>query len=115
MPQLVRHYIRHVLAGFALAAAFTGLLFWLNVGNLWHLVTHTAEGPLAAFLLFFFNGIVFAGVQHGIAVMLMAREDGGEGGHRAPPAAMPEPVPALARGLAPVRVEVPVRAGARRR
>lgn len=92
MPQLVRFYIRHVLIGFALAAVFTGLLLWLNVGNLWHLVTHTAEGPLAAFLLFFFNGIVFGGVQHAIAVMLLAEDD--DKGDRAPPVqADPTPVP----------------------
>jgi hypothetical protein len=92
MPQLVRLYIRHVLTGFALAAVFTGLLFWFNVGNLWHLVTHTSEGPLAAFLLFFFNGIVFGGVHHGIAIMLMAREDETTGCHSAPPDADPVPV-----------------------
>jgi hypothetical protein len=97
MPQLVRFYIRHVLIGFALAAVFTGLLLWLNVGNLWHLVTHTAEGPLAAFLLFFLNGIVFAGVQHGIAVMLLAEDDDKD--DRAPPvAADPVPVPVSVRG-----------------
>lgn len=93
MPQLIRFYIRHVLTGFALAAVFTGLLFWLNVGNLWHLVTHTSEGPLAAFLLFFFNGIVFGGVQHGISITLMGREGDTPGGH-APPA---EGVPARVR------------------
>ncbi len=92
MPQLVRLYIRHVLTGFALAAVFTGLLVWFNVGNLWHLVTHTSEGPLAAFLLFFFNGIVFGGVQHGIAIMLMAREDDTSGGHAPPAGAEPAPV-----------------------
>jgi hypothetical protein len=92
MPKLVRFYIRHVLIGFALAAVFTGLLLWLNVGNLWHLVTHTAEGPLAAFLLFFFNGIVFGGAQHGVAIMLMAHEDDTTGGHAPPAVAKPVPV-----------------------
>lgn len=97
MPQLVRFYMRHVLIGFALAAVFTGLLLWFNVGNLWHLVTHTAEGPLAVFLLFFFNGVVFGGVQHAIAVMLLA-EDGGDGGRKAPaPAVVPAPEPVAAR------------------
>jgi hypothetical protein len=91
---LVRFYIRNVLIGFALAAVFTGLLFWFNVGNLWHLVTHTAEGPLAAFLLFFANGIVFAGAQHGIAVMLMAQDEDDAGGT---PQAVPEPVRVAAR------------------
>jgi hypothetical protein len=91
-PPLVRFYIRHVLTGFALAAVFTGLLLWLNVGNLWHLVTRAAEGPLAAFVLFFLNGIVFAEVQHGIAVMRLSEDDDKD--DRAPPvAADPVAVP----------------------
>lgn len=101
MPRLVRLYIRHVLIGFGLSAVFTGLLFWLNVANLWHLVTHTAEGPLAAFLLVVFNGIVFSGVQFGIAVMRMAEGDG-TGGTRRPERA------------APAEAAVPVRADAGR-
>jgi hypothetical protein len=81
MPDLVRLYIRHVAIGYGLAAAFTGLLLWLDVAGLWHLVSHTREGPLAAVLLVIFNGIVFSGVQFGIAVMRMedAGEDGGTG------------------------------------
>lgn len=96
MPKLVRMYIRHVLIGYALSAAFTGLLLWLNVANLWHLVTHTAEGPLAAFLLVMFNGIVFSGVQFGIAVMRMA-DDGGQGGKPRRMVAEPARVHAEAR------------------
>ena len=69
MPKLVRLYIVHTVIGFAVAAAFVAALLWLNVANLAHLVTHTASGPLAVFLLWMFNGIVFSGVQFGIAVM----------------------------------------------
>ena len=72
MPALVRLYIRQTLIGFAVSAVFVGLLFWFDVANLWHLVTHTSEGWLAAFLLFMFNGIVFSGVQFGISIMRMA-------------------------------------------
>jgi hypothetical protein len=84
MPDLVRLYIRHVAIGFALAAVFTGLLLWFNVANLWHLVTHAPGGALAAILLVLFNGIVFSGVQFGIAITAMAKEsdqdgDGGKG------------------------------------
>lgn len=96
MPHLVRLYIRHTVIGFAIAGAFTALLFWLNVANLWHLVTHTSEGPLAAFLLFMFNGIVFSGVQFGIAVMRMADSDQG-GGRRQRLEPVPIPVRAEAR------------------
>ncbi|QDC10465.1 hypothetical protein FHY55_14980 [Oceanicola sp. D3] len=80
MPKLITLYIRHVLIGFALAALFVAGLLWLNVGNLWHLVSHTSAGPLAVFMLFMFNGIVFSGVQFGIAIMRMAEPEGGSGG-----------------------------------
>jgi hypothetical protein len=80
MPDLVRLYIRHVAIGYGLAAVFTGLLLGTNVANLWHLVTHAPGGWLAAFLLFMFNGIVFSGVQFGIAVMRMAEPEDRDGG-----------------------------------
>ena len=93
MPDLVRLYIRHTLIGFAAAAVFVALLFWFNVANLWHLVTHSPDGVLAAFLLFMFNGIVFSGVQFGIAVMGMAeREDTGPRGNAPAHDAVPVPV-----------------------
>lgn len=75
MPQLVRLYIRQVIVGFILSAVFVGLLMGLNVANLWHLVTHTSGGWIALIMLWVFNGIVFAGVQFGISVMRMTRDD----------------------------------------
>lgn len=98
MPKLVSLYIRHVIIGFVLSALFVAGLLWMNVGNLWHLVTHTSAGPLAVFLLFMFNGIVFSGVQFGIAIMRMAEpEDRGQGGGKrlvaqVQPVAVPVPV-----------------------
>ncbi len=94
MPALVRLYIRHVIIGYLLALVFTGLLFWLNIANLWHLVTHTADGPLAAFLLVMFNGIVFSGVQFGIAIMRMADDDD-SGGTKVRTQMQPVPVRVL--------------------
>jgi len=82
MPKLVRLYIVQSAIGFALAAAFVALLLALNVANLWHLVTHTAAGPFAVGLLWLFNGIVFSGVQFGIAVMRMAEPEHPSGGSR---------------------------------
>lgn len=80
MPALVRLYVRQVLLGFGLGAVFTGLLLWLDVARLWHLVQSVPGGWLAAFLLFFFNWLVFAGVQFAIAVMGMAERPPGGGG-----------------------------------
>ncbi|MEI4232384.1 hypothetical protein [Roseovarius sp. D22-M7] len=83
MPKLIRLYITQVAIGFAIAAAFVGMLLWFNVANLWHLVTHTEQGLLAVVILWIANGIVFAGVQFGISVMRMQDDDDEpRGGHR---------------------------------
>lgn len=74
MPALVRLYIRHCIIGFGIAAAFVGGVLYFNVANLWHLVTHTNEGPLALIVFWVLAGIVFAGVQFGVALMLMAED-----------------------------------------
>ncbi|MEM8632541.1 MAG: hypothetical protein AAGF74_15000 [Pseudomonadota bacterium] len=92
MPQLVRFYIRHTMFGFIAAAVFVTLLFAFNVANLWHLVTHTSEGWLAALLLFVFNGIVFSGVQFGIAVMALGNEQAPPRGPRGRALLVPAPV-----------------------
>ncbi|MBU2935434.1 MULTISPECIES: hypothetical protein [Pacificibacter] len=83
MPKLIRLYITQVLIGFAISAAFVGVLLAMNVANLWHLVTHSDMGILAVVVLWLSNGIVFSGVQFAISVMRMAdRDDGDQGGKR---------------------------------
>ncbi|MBY6139209.1 hypothetical protein KUV26_07130 [Leisingera daeponensis] len=77
MPELVKMYIRNVVIGFGIAAAFVVMLLWFNVMNLWALVSVSDVGLLAVLLLWFMNGIVFAGVQFAWAVMAMAEEDDG--------------------------------------
>lgn len=98
MPELVRLYIRQCLIGFAIAAVFVAGLVWLNVANLQHLIFNVQGGWLALFLLFFFNGLVFAGVQFAIAVMGMAEDTGSDSGRRAP---LP-----MADAFAPVPVRI---------
>lgn len=89
MPRLIRFYIRHVLIGFGLSALFVGLLIWGDVAGLRHLILTSPQGALALFLLWLFNGIVLAGAQFGVAVMLMTdREE--------PPGGKPAPTPDLA-------------------
>ena len=95
MPALVRMYIRHILIGFVLGVAFSALLLWLNVGNLWHLVTVARGGYLAVAMLVMFNSFVFSGVQFGIAIMNMAEDEGQGGGTRAP-VTSGEPAPVAA-------------------
>lgn len=81
MPKLIRLYITQVLIGFAIAAAFVGVLLALNVANLWHLISHSDMGILAVAVLWVSNGIVFSGVQFAISVMRMAdRDDDDQGG-----------------------------------
>ncbi|KPA23087.1 hypothetical protein shim_13810 [Shimia sp. SK013] len=80
MPKLIRLYITQVLIGFALSAGFVALLLWANVANLAHLITNTSGGYVALLMLWFLNGIVFAGVQFGISIMRLARDDDRPGG-----------------------------------
>lgn len=86
MPKLIRLYIVNVVIGFGIAAVFVGLLLWFNIANLWHLISTSDKGVLAVVVLWVANGIVFAGVQFGIAVMRMKDDDDDEprGGLRAP-------------------------------
>ncbi|NIZ63315.1 hypothetical protein DL239_20310 [Sedimentitalea sp. CY04] len=80
MPKLIQLYIRNVIIGFAIAAAFVAMLLWFNVMGLWHLVSTNSDGLLALFILWFMNGIVFAGVQFGWSVMALAEKDSGPRG-----------------------------------
>ena len=75
MPKLIKMYITQVIIGFIVSAVFVGLLLWFNIANLAHLVTSSKEGLLAVFLLWLFNGIVFAGVQFAIRIMNMNDDD----------------------------------------
>lgn len=95
MPELVKLYIRNVIVGFLIAAAFVAGLLWFNVMNLWYLVTHSDAGLLAVFLLWFMNGIVFAGVQFAWVIMSMAEkpdQDDDRGGTPAVQDFVPVPV-----------------------
>jgi len=84
MPKLIKLYLRNIFFGFGLSAIFVGLLMYFNVANLWHLASSSSMGWVAGVMLFMFNGIVFAGVQFGIAIMRMDDEDEPKGGKRDP-------------------------------
>lgn len=97
MPPLIRLYIRQVAIGFALAVVFVGLLLGFDVAGLRGLILSTQGGWLALFLLVFFNGIVFGGVQFAISIMRMAGrdddDDDGPGRRGTLPTARLQPVP----------------------
>ncbi len=82
MPKLVRLYLSSIASGFAASLAFVALLLCLDVAGLRHLVLETAAGWIGGLMLLVFNGIVFSGVQFGIAVIRLAED--GEGRNRPP-------------------------------
>jgi hypothetical protein len=93
MPELIKLYIRNVIIGFVIAAAFVAMLLWFNVMNLWHLVSTSDVGILAVLILWFSHGVVFAGVQFALAVMSMAqKQDDDRGGTPAVQEFLPVPV-----------------------
>jgi hypothetical protein len=99
MPEHIRMIIRHAFIGFGISVAFTVMILAFNVGNLWHLVTHTAEGPVAVLMLIVFGTITFGSAQIGYKIMTMGEdEDDGQGGKRdALPVADPVAIPIRAQ------------------
>jgi len=75
MPKLIALYIRSVAIGFGLSAVFLGLLLWQDLAGLRGLIFGSDMGLVAAAMVFVFQGIIFAGVQFGIAVMMLADKD----------------------------------------
>jgi hypothetical protein len=100
MPELVKLYIRNVAIGFGIAAGFVAGLLWFDVAGLWQLVSGSSSGLLAVFMLWFMNGIVFAGVQFAWAVMALAEDDN-----------TPRRGTPVAQDLVPVRVSAAARSG----
>lgn len=99
MPKLVALYIRSVAIGFAISAVFLAVLIGINVAGLRGLIMGSSSGWIAAVMLFMSNGIIFSGVQFGIAVMKLAEPpQGPRGGTKAP---------AVFRKLAAVKVDSP--------
>lgn len=101
MPDHIKFILRHAFFGFVLALVFVGGLLYLNVANLWHLVTHTAEGPIALVMLVVFCAITFGSAQIGYKIMMMGEEnddDEPRGGKR-------DAIPVLDAIAIPVRVK----------
>lgn len=75
MPKLIALYIRSIAIGFGLSAVFLALLLAQDVAGLRHLIFGSDMGLVAAAMIFVFQGIMFAGVQFGIAIMMLADPD----------------------------------------
>ena len=98
MPKLIRLYITQVAWGFIISAVFVGVLLALNVANLRHLITSSDIGLIALLMIWFMNGIVFAGVQFAYAIMSMAEKPNGpRGGTPVADRLIPAPVKQEAR------------------
>ncbi|MEM9124675.1 MAG: hypothetical protein AAGB28_02790 [Pseudomonadota bacterium] len=76
MPKLIRLYITQVIWGFVISAVFVGVLLAFNVANLRYLIAGSDIGLIALFMIWFMNGIVFAGVQFGYKIMSLAEKPG---------------------------------------
>ena len=81
MPKLIRLYITQVAWGFVISAVFVGALLALNVANLRHLITGSEIGLIALVMIWFMNGIVFAGVQFAYKIMSLAKSRRGHVGN----------------------------------
>lgn len=94
-PDLIKLYIKSCVIGFFMAAVFVGLLMWFDVVGIGRLILASDIGLMAAFVFWVLNGIVFAGVQFGIAVMAMGNDDDddGRGGGMMLPVFLAQPVP----------------------
>ena len=105
MPKLISLYIRQVAIGFAIAALFVAAMLWFDVAGLRHLVLADKAGGLAVAMLWVSNGIVFAGVQFGIRVMMMAEDRPTPRGglRKGVDLSRPVPVRAAAQTANPVR------------
>jgi len=97
MPELIRLYIRSVIIGFAISVVFAVVLIWQDVMGIGHLILASDIGWMAGLMLVFFNGIIFAGVQFGLRIMMMAEDDDApRGGMRLP--LRPVPVTPATKG-----------------
>ena len=98
MPELIHLYIRSVLIGFAVSVAFTaGLILW-DVAGIGHLILASDIGLVAALMMVFFNGILFAAVQFAFRIMSMAEDTGAPtGGHRTRDHMIPVPIEVTAK------------------
>lgn len=94
-PDLIKLYVKSCVIGFVLSAVFLGLLMWFDVVGIGRLIFGSDIGLMAAVVFWILNGIVFAGVQFGIAVMSLGRDDDddGHGGGMMLPVFLAEPVP----------------------
>lgn len=108
MPDHIKFILRHAFYGFLIACTFTGMVLYFNIANIWHLVTHTTEGPIALAVFVILCTITFGSVQIGMQIMTMGEEDDdADGGKR-------DDLPVLDDMTALKQVPIPIHADDRR-
>lgn len=75
MPNMSWFLVKSALIGYAAALFLVCLLIYFNIANIGTLVSNSEHGYLAIFLLIFFTGQTFAGIQIGIALWLESNDD----------------------------------------
>jgi hypothetical protein len=80
-PDLMALYLRHCAMGFVLSAVFVAMLLWRDVAGLGTLIAGSDVGVLAVFLLWFFHGTVFGGVQFALMIMLQSDDHNDDDDH----------------------------------
>lgn len=95
-PDLIQLYIKSCLLGFVAAGVFVAMLLGFNIMGLGGLIFRSDVTVLVIVIMWIANGLVFAGVQFGIAIMSMAEYDDDDDDHGKPSrvfVAEPAPVP----------------------
>ena len=80
-PNPMQIYLRHCAVGFLAAAVFVAMLLFYDIARLGTLVAGSDIGWLAVFLLWFFHGTIFGGVQFAVSIMLDAQDDKDDDDH----------------------------------
>ena len=81
-PKLISLYIKSCVIGFLVSAIFVAGLILFDVAGLKRLLTGSDVAVLAVLIMWVFNGIVFAGVQFGVAIMGMAEPNDDDDDHQ---------------------------------
>lgn len=68
---LVKFMLGHLFYGSVGAIVFGGLILYFNVSGIWTLLSHSRDGFIFGFLLFFGLIITFGGISMGWGVMTL--------------------------------------------
>lgn len=98
LPALIRFLAGHCALGVTAGLATAGLLLWLDVGGIGHLVAGDGgRGWIAIGLLGFGFAITFGSLAMGSAIFMLSDEQDADRGSPASGSSDPTPIPARIR------------------